>query len=47
MKPGDVLLEAETFGPILTILEVEDINAACEWVRARSVVLSLLIEGKD
>jgi len=43
VKPGDVLLESETFGPILTILEVEDTNAACEWVRARDHPLVLYL----
>ncbi|KAJ3985319.1 aldehyde dehydrogenase [Lentinula detonsa] len=37
VKPGDVLLESETFGPILTLLEVEDMRAACEYISAQFV----------
>ncbi|KAJ3875548.1 hypothetical protein F5051DRAFT_470406 [Lentinula edodes] len=42
VKPGDVLLESETFVPILTLLEVDDIRAACDYISAKFAPQSLL-----
>ena len=38
VKEGDVLLESETFGPILTIVELEEegfVKKACGWISER------------
>ncbi|KAJ3900028.1 aldehyde dehydrogenase [Lentinula edodes] len=43
VKPGDVLLESETFGPILTLLEVDDMRAACDYVSANDHPLVLYV----
>ncbi|KAJ3811215.1 aldehyde dehydrogenase [Lentinula aff. lateritia] len=43
VKPGDVLLESETFGPILTLLEVDDMRAACDYISANNHPLVLYV----
>jgi len=47
VKPGDVLLESETFGPILAIMEVEDTSAACQWISARDHPLVIYLFSKN
>ncbi|KAJ3720080.1 aldehyde dehydrogenase [Lentinula raphanica] len=42
-KPDDILLQSETFGPILTLLEVEDTRAACEYISAHDHPLVLYL----
>ncbi|KAJ4467248.1 aldehyde dehydrogenase [Lentinula aciculospora] len=43
VKPGDVLLESETFGPILTLMEVDDMRSACEYISANDHPLVLYL----
>ncbi|KIK51764.1 hypothetical protein GYMLUDRAFT_50318 [Collybiopsis luxurians FD-317 M1] len=50
VKEGDVLLESETFGPILTIVELEEegfIRKACDWVSERDHPLVLYLFSTD
>ncbi|KAF9068196.1 Aldehyde/histidinol dehydrogenase [Rhodocollybia butyracea] len=47
VKPGDVLLETETFGPILIIVEVEDMQRACEFISAGAHPLVLYVFSKS
>ncbi|KIK51774.1 hypothetical protein GYMLUDRAFT_251757 [Collybiopsis luxurians FD-317 M1] len=50
VKEGDVLLESKTFGPILTIVELEEegfIRKACDWVSERDHPLVLYLFSTD
>ncbi|KAF5364393.1 hypothetical protein D9757_011904 [Collybiopsis confluens] len=50
VKEGDVLLEAETFGPILTVVELEEegfVRKACDWISDRDHPLVLYLFSTD
>ncbi|KIK54036.1 hypothetical protein GYMLUDRAFT_177906, partial [Collybiopsis luxurians FD-317 M1] len=50
VEKGDILLESETFGPILTIVELEEedfIWKACQWINERDHPLVLYVFSTD
>ncbi|KAK2188091.1 hypothetical protein NP493_144g04007 [Ridgeia piscesae] len=47
VRPTDAIMQEETFGPLLPILTVADVNEAISFIKARDTPLAMYVFSKD